>query len=524
MKKLIPIFILLITTCLYSTIINVPADQPTIQAGIVAAADTDTVLVADGTYFENIDFISKPITVASNFLIDADPLHIENTIINGSQATNPDLGSCVRFTSNEDTTSVIIGFTLTEGTGTLDPGWGTIAGGIWMSGSSPTICNNIITENSADYTGGVSCAYSSNPRIIDNVISYNTSTTLNCGGLEFYQNSNAYVEGNIISNNFAQGHTGGVSIELSYPTFINNIIENNSSNITTGGVLILNSSPTFVCNIIRGNSALGDNVGGLAIQDSDANIINCLISGNNCDGVGGGILVSNSQSEIINCTIVGNLSYDQGGGICNSISSNSSLVNCILWDNLPEQIYIFSGSVTVIYSDIQDGWTGTGNIDEDPLFVGTGDHPFMLQDLSPCVNTGDPNTTGLNLPELDLAGNSRIYGGRIDMGAYENQNVVGVDDLVIPSFTQLHQNYPNPFNPTTTISYQLPEESEVELTIYNLKGQKVKQLVNDQLPDGQHSIVWNGKDDNGKSVSSSIYFYKLKTDNHEETKKMILMK
>ena len=138
--------------------------------------------------------------------------------------------------------------------------------------------------------------------------------------------------------------------------------------------------------------------------------------------------------------------------------------------------------MTVNYCDVQYGidsiyvtplsnldW-GDGNLDEDPLFVGTGDHPFMLQDLSPCVNAGIPDITGLNLPEFDLAGNSRVYGGRIEIGAYENQNVVGVDDVVIPSFTQLYQNYPNPFNPTTTISFTLNTENtdDTDLVIYNL--------------------------------------------------------
>ena len=124
MKTLILIFVLLVTTCLYSTIINVPGDQPTIQDGIVAAVDTDTVLVADGTYFENIDFIGKAITVASNFLIDADESHIQNTIINGSQPTNPDFGSCAVFLSGEGINSVLTGFTLTEGTGTYDTNFG----------------------------------------------------------------------------------------------------------------------------------------------------------------------------------------------------------------------------------------------------------------------------------------------------------------------------------------------------------------------------------------------------------------
>ncbi len=78
-------------------IINVPDDQATIQAAINASVDGDTVLVAGGTYFENINYNGKAITVASWFLIDGDETHVDSTIINGSQPTNPDSGSVVWF-------------------------------------------------------------------------------------------------------------------------------------------------------------------------------------------------------------------------------------------------------------------------------------------------------------------------------------------------------------------------------------------------------------------------------------------
>ena len=102
----------------------------------------------------------------------------------------------------------------------------------------------------------------------------------------------------------------------------------------------------------------------------------------------------------------------------------------------------------------------------------------------------------------------------------------GIGDDVVPISTDiLNENYPNPFNPTTTISYNLANDSSVELSIYNLKGQKVKQLVSDQLSAGQYSVDWNGTDNNGKDVSSGIYLYKLKVGNHyTSTKKMILLK
>ena len=259
------------------------------------------------------------------------------------------------------------------------------------------------------------------------------------------------------------------------------------------------------------------------------------------DHTGGGILCANSSPSLMNVTITGN-SADHGGGINCRASSNPSLVNCIMWNNSPQEVCFDPSfdpnSITISYSDIQGGEAGIvtnnngtvnwleGNIDDDPLFVGTGDHPFMLQDLSPCVNAGIPDTTGLNLPEFDLAGNPRVYGGRIDMGAYENRNViVNSDDNLIPLITKLNQNYPNPFNPTTTINYSLKENAKVSINIYNIKGQKVKKLVSDQLLAGQHKAVWNGKDDSEKKVSSGVYLYKLNVNGKTEAvKKCLLLK
>ena len=85
-------------------------------------------------------------------------------------------------------------------------------------------------------------------------------------------------------------------------------------------------------------------------------------------------------------------------------------------------------------------------------------------------------------------------------------------------------NYPNPFNPTTTISFSIPESGKTELNIYNTKGQCVKQLISAEFTAGKHSVVWNGKDENDKLVSSGIYFYKLTTKNSVVAKRMIMLK
>jgi len=98
------------------------------------------------------------------------------------------------------------------------------------------------------------------------------------------------------------------------------------------------------------------------------------------------------------------------------------------------------------------------------------------------------------------------------------------EETIVPAITTLSRNYPNPFNPTTTISYSLKENSKVSFNIYNLKGQLVKKLVDEDMNAGFHNVVWNGKNESGRNVSSGIYFYKLQSDSFEQTKKMILIK
>ena len=102
---------------------------------------------------------------------------------------------------------------------------------------------------------------------------------------------------------------------------------------------------------------------------------------------------------------------------------------------------------------------------------------------------------------------------------------VNAEQEILPVVTELQGNYPNPFNPTTTISFAVAQTSLfVNIEVFNIKGQKVKKLANEILPAGNHTVVWNGEDENGKSVSSGVYFYKMKNGNYLSSKKMILLK
>ncbi len=100
----------------------------------------------------------------------------------------------------------------------------------------------------------------------------------------------------------------------------------------------------------------------------------------------------------------------------------------------------------------------------------------------------------------------------------------GEEVPILPEKLTLSKNYPNPFNPTTNISFALPNDEHVKLEVYNIKGQKVKILVNENLKAGEHNVVWNGKNTNNRKVASGVYFYRLTTSKKHLTHKMIMMK
>ncbi|MCD4796348.1 MAG: T9SS type A sorting domain-containing protein, partial [Candidatus Cloacimonetes bacterium] len=180
--------------------------------------------------------------------------------------------------------------------------------------------------------------------------------------------------------------------------------------------------------------------------------------------------------------------------------------------------------------------------DNDLLFMGT--YLCEVYDLS-TINSGiinqiDSFRNWSNcckiIPFERNENNYLIYLEDTSCSIYQYNNVSKSEDIEILSITPSLTNHPNPFNPSgagrspaTTISFNLTAEDaeNAELIIYNIKGQKVKQLISNsasQLSAGQHSVVWDGRDENGKPVSSGVYFYKLKTGKQELTRKMLLLK
>ena len=101
---------------------------------------------------------------------------------------------------------------------------------------------------------------------------------------------------------------------------------------------------------------------------------------------------------------------------------------------------------------------------------------------------------------------------------------LGVDGELFPNEFSLHQNYPNPFNPVTTLRYDLPELTHVNIIIYDMLGRKIRTLINEQQDPGYKSLIWNATNDYGKPVSAGIYLYQIQAGEYIQTKKMVLLK
>ena len=99
-----------------------------------------------------------------------------------------------------------------------------------------------------------------------------------------------------------------------------------------------------------------------------------------------------------------------------------------------------------------------------------------------------------------------------------------IDNDILPNNIVLQQNYPNPFNPITTVRYELPEDSFVDVTVYDMLGNVVNILVNANQSSGYKSVQWNATNNQGEPVSAGVYLYKIQAGNFVDTKKMILLK
>ncbi len=361
----------------------------------------------------------------------------------------------------------------------------------------------------------------------------------------------------LYSNTAGAEFNGTTSFKASNCTFSNNT--STGSTAFSAGLYAMSSGDISVENCkFFGNSATGTTWLGYAsslmvtdYNDEMGNVFinNCLFYDNIVNFGKSTIYAKVLDDDVLtfsNNTLINN---ESEYGI--EFQGNIEFTNNILRNNGDYEIALLYGpgvtsEINISYSNIEGGQSAVynqngvniinwleGNIDDDPLFLLSGDDPYQLTSASPCIDTGTLDITGLFLPPWDLLHNYRVWDGNgdeiavIDMGCYEyaSEPYVGVTNDQLPVTDYQLTNYPNPFNPETKIVFDLLESGQIKLEIYNIKGQRVKTLLDCYMSSGRSEMLWNSKDDIGKRVSSGVYFYKLSVNGKtEKTKKMLLLK
>ena len=406
MKKVV--LSVLIASCAFAVSVSaatrkVPSEYPSIQMAIQDCNDGDTVLVAPGVYYETINFGGKDIVVTGTD--PNDPKIVGYTIINADGD-----GSTVTFENGETSAAVLTGFTITGGFGTLNnsiegQGMGNVfwGAGIYCINAAPTITRNIITRNygptNADltgagqgevsYGGGIAAIYCS-PTITHNIVRNNTGMI-----------------------------GGGVILYAGDSLISNNIVSDNSSYVG-GGVILLGgtlTNNTIVFNDCDKGSELGGGIGGNLYVVFDPQLGRSRISGN---------IISNAIS---------------GGGMLwrGDMAPDLFKYNDV-WNNATGNYIVMDAMTGALQYDGSNDRTGTmGNISADPFFVNPFNRDYHLTLESPCIDAGDPDWS-FAPGQIDIDGQRRVHGSRIDIGADEYLGyvkpvaVAGFDQHVLGPF------------------------------------------------------------------------------------------
>jgi parallel beta-helix repeat protein len=487
------------TPAAFASTINVPADFPTIQAAINAAVNGDVVLVAAGTFVENINFNGKAITVQGAG--SRPPSNIPFTLIDGSLG-----GPCCTIASGESASSILMDIELSFGTGKLI-GAKRYGGGLYISkASSPTIDNGGIGRNTADFGAGVYIDKGCNPAFVDTLIANNVTANKGTGGGVYslgnptFDNcriaENTATDGTgggiylgqstavITNSTFDKNHSwygGGLHINGGAPTVTGTLFEENevvtapingegggmgitgkgsptvSGNEfrlnrahTGAGIYTYDATPSIVSNLIHDNAASqtssgfgfggglalgktggslerneiyynsGTFGGGIAVRSgTTATLISNLIDHNDADpGVGGGLYSKDSSPSILGNTIADNAASN-GGGMYVVGKAAPTVDTTILWDNIaPINESFFDGTGLLLFSfcDVEAVALGGSSLSIDPLFTDSPNRDYHLSIGSPVVDTGNFSFSG---GLFDVYGNTRVNGGRVDMGASE---------------------------------------------------------------------------------------------------------
>lgn len=432
------------------------------------------------------------------------------------------------------------------------------------SANNINITNILIDNNQFYMNNGVNISYFTTAKL-KNIIIRNGRGISNCYGLNVLDGDTLFVENYILDSLVVindQGGSTGIWFDIVKKAIMNNISITNNNAFTPTMFQILNvlqfqpeeSFDSYMNNILFANntSTEGDwdtpKIGLLDEWGNTFHLNNFTVANNRGSTYALGVGSDFEMNNMILYNPEMPVEFQFGGGSDNNI--RGEIKNSYIYDRTNKIAYFSNPSNLMMH----------GVIDADsPMFAGMYDTQlsmsqpeyYHLYEGSPCIDSGIADTSGYYYSETDLAGNQRVWNNRIDLGCFEYGSPhVGTSNQEIPTvFSYNLKNYPNPISlhkqGFTIITFDYPEEvrSEPEIEIYNIKGQKVKSLKTGMSfkelaqkaglqkdnpifsQAKNYSVVWDTTNDQGRKVSSGIYFYRAKVDGRVlQTKKMAVLK
>jgi hypothetical protein len=364
------------------------------------------------------------------------------------------------------------------------------------------------------------------------------------GGAMYVKQSDITVQkSDFINNNCGQadipyGYGGALCFVRSNPVVSYNHFEKNSSTGVGGAASFEYSDAEVRFNTFYKNkSGLG---GALSFLRSDpVNVVSDnLLDQNEAIFFGGGIACIRANTNFVNNTIVNNIS-SYGGGFYANDSAFPANYNTIFYGNFAYEgieVYIWDiySAPDFYFCNVpggKDGFSGSGghegyhgiyenNLDTIPMFIDTGDYPFALEKESPFVDAGTADTTALQIPIKDFAGNLRIYNNRIDIGAFEWNPGEGIKpcrkkNALVAS--------PNPCSQGTTFYFSLKMPGKISLEIYDLKGKMIKNSGVQYFSAGRCALTWHMDTDTGDRPPTGVYLCRVTGDHFTESVKLVIM-
>jgi hypothetical protein len=408
------------------------------------------------------------------------------------------------------------------------------------------IRNNIIEYNHlsssyASWGAGISFILDNELIVENNHITYNTTeATQFCPGAGLYsERASGLVEfrNNYLSYNTGTGSTlgGGIAYHNTFGNkviFDGNVFEYNENRIGAG-LWTYNSFDMVISNNVFRKNVANMNGGGLYMRFNPGNEMECAAVG--LRGEAGvqqnePVRIAGEHPLIINNTFVENEAVWGGGMFTEHQAEYPLIVNSIFWNNtanLGDEIYhTGTDSLLISYCDldmtpdtaIRGKWRGNHNLFIDPGFCDTTCH---IDESSPCVNAGIDSLLMDGVwyfaPDLDFEADERPYPSIYcdpvpDIGADEIEFDCNKIPLIIQNSKLKIQNYPNPFSNFTTIEFNLPEDLEVTLKLYDLTGRVIRSLVSGHLEQGQHTITLQSGE-----LQSGIYILRLTANREPRT-------